>query len=93
MSASSEKSGTLPQFRSGLLIAGAAIVGAGTLMALAGLAIGGSHVLSATRQWIREMEVPPGELARMRWSQAKSAMAAGTSAWQNGVSAREGAGT
>jgi hypothetical protein len=73
-----------PQFRTAPLITSAAMVGAGTLIALAGLAIGGGHLLSATRQWINEMEVPPSELARLKWTQARAAMAAGAAAWQDG---------
>ena len=74
-----------PQFRTGPLITGAVMVGAGTLIALTGLAVGGGHLLSATRQWISEMEVPPSELARLKWTQARAAMAAGAAAWQNGT--------
>ena len=40
---------------------------------------------SATRQWVSEMEVPPSELARAKWGQARAAMAAGAAAWQNGT--------
>jgi len=71
-----------PQLRSGPLITGAALAGAGGLIALAGFAVGLSHVISATRRWVKEMEVPPGELARIKWAQAKAAAAAGSSAWQ-----------
>jgi hypothetical protein len=74
-----------PQFRTTPLIISAAMVGTGTLIALAGLAIGGGHLLSATRQWVNEMEVPPSELARLKWTQARAAMAAGAAAWQNGA--------
>ena len=74
-----------PQFRTAPLITSAAMVGGGTLIALAGLAVGGGHLLSATRQWINEMEVPPSELARLKWTQARTAMAAGAAAWQNGT--------
>lgn len=73
-----------PQFSTGPLITSAVLVGAGTFIALAGLAIGGSHLFAATRRWIAEMEVPPSELARMKWAQARAAMSAGASAWQNG---------
>ena len=73
-----------PQFRTAPLITSAAMIGAGTLIALAGLAVGGGHLLSVTRQWINEMEVPPSELARLKWTQARTAMAAGAAAWQNG---------
>jgi hypothetical protein len=93
MSAIRENSNSWPTFRSGLLITGGALIGAGALIAMAGLAVGGSHVVLATRQWIRQMEVPPGELAKIKWAQARSAAAAGTAAWQNGVSARDTAGT
>ena len=73
-----------PQFRAGPLITGAALVGAGTLIALAGLAVGGSHLISATRRWVTDMEVPPNELAKLKLAQAKAAAAAATAAWQNG---------
>jgi hypothetical protein len=76
-----------PQFQSAPLISGAAMVGAGTLIALVGLAIGGGHLIAATRKWVREMEVPPSEVAKMKWAQARAAYAAGASAWQNGSSA------
>jgi hypothetical protein len=72
------------QFSSGPLIAGAAMVRTGTVLLLAGLAVGGGHLLLATRQWIREMEVPPSELAKLKWGQARAAVTAGTAAWQNG---------
>jgi hypothetical protein len=49
-----------------------------------GLAIGGGHLVTATRRWINEMEVPPSELARLKWVQARAAYTAGASAWQNG---------
>ena len=73
-----------PQFRAGPLITSAALVGAGTLIALAGLAVGGSHLMSATRRWVREMEVPPTELAKLKLAQAKAAAAGAATAWQNG---------
>ena len=84
-----ENGSSWPQFRTGLLITGAALVGAGAFIAAAGLAVGGSHLLSATRRWVREMEVPPSELAKLRWAQAKAAASAGAAAWQNGVPARQ----
>jgi hypothetical protein len=80
-------SGNLPEFRTRPLITGAALVGAGTMVALVGLAVGGSHLLSATRRWIQAMEVPPSEVARLKWAQARTAAVAGSAAWRNGVSA------
>jgi hypothetical protein len=63
------------------------MVGAGTLIVLVGLAIGGGHLAAATRRWMGELEVPPSELARLKWAQARAAYTAGASAWQNGSQA------
>ena len=73
-----------PQYRAAPLIISAAMVGTGTAIVLAGLAVGSAHLLTATRQWINEMEVAPSELARLKWTQAKAAMSAGAQAWQDG---------
>ncbi len=73
-----------PQFSSAPLITSAAMVGAGTVLVLAGLAVSGGHLLSATRKWIRDMEVQPSELAKTKWNQARAAVSAGAAAWQNG---------
>ena len=82
-----ENRGSGPQYRAAPLIISAALVGTGTVIVLAGLAVGGGHLLSATRQWVDEMEVPPSELARIKWAQAKAAMSAGAQAWQDGTQA------
>ena len=71
MSTSRQESSSWPELRTGPLITGAALVGAGAMIALAGLAVGGSHLLSATRRWSEEMEVPPKEQPRIKWAQAK----------------------
>ena len=92
MSTSTRESSGWPELRTGPLVTGAALVGAGALIVLAGMAVGGSHLVSATRRWIGQMEVPPREQARIKWAQAKTA-AAGAAAWQDGVSARQGAET
>jgi hypothetical protein len=49
---------------------------------LVGLATAGWHTVSATRQWIKEMEIPPGQLAKLKWEQARTAAASGASAWR-----------
>jgi hypothetical protein len=79
-----EKRSSGPQFQAAPLITSAAMVGGGTMIVLAGLAVGGGHLLSTTRRWINELGVPPSELARMKWTQARAAMSAGAQAWQNG---------
>ena len=93
MPTSTERNSSWPELRTGPMITGAALVGAGALIALAGLAVGGSHLFAATRRWIRDMDVPPSEQAKIKWAQARSAAAAGTAAWQNGASARQGSPT
>jgi hypothetical protein len=82
-----ERSSSGPQFQAAPLITSAIMVGAGTFIVMAGLAVGGSHLVAATRRWVAEMEVPPSELARIKWTQARAAMSAGAQAWQNGTQA------
>lgn len=76
-----------PQFSTAQLMTSAVMVGAGTFIILTGLAVGGSHLLRATRKWVNEMDVPPSELAKLRYAQARSAVSAGTAAWRNGSQA------
>lgn len=83
----SENGNSGPQFSSAHLITSAAMIGGGTVLVLAGLAVGGGHVLRATRRWVSEMEVPPSELARLKWNQARAAVSAASAAWQNGSQA------
>ncbi len=85
MSAQTQQKGNMPEFRTGPLITAAGLVGVGTMIALAGLAVGGAHLLAATRRWVQEMDVPPSEVAKLKWAQARTAAAAGTAAWRNGV--------
>ena len=80
------------QLNSTPMIVGAALIGAGSLIGLSGLIVGGSAMVSATRKWFRELEVPPSEVVKHKWSQTKAATVAGASAWQqhhhNGAPAR-----
>jgi hypothetical protein len=69
------------------LVAGAALIGASAVIGLAGLVITGTVVLAATKRWMDQLEVPPNELARQKWAQARAASRAGASAWQNGLHA------
>ena len=77
-----ETSNSLPQLRSGPLLAGAALFAAGGLIALAGIAIGSTHVVAASRRWIQAMEVPPTELAKLKLAQARVAALAAAEAWR-----------
>lgn len=64
------------------MIIGAALIGAGTLIGLTGLIVGGTAMVSATRKWLRELEVPPAEVVKHKLGQTKAATAAGASAWK-----------
>ncbi len=84
----SQPASSWPQVQSGPLITGGVLIGIGTAVALAGLAIAGTHVVNATRAWIRELEIPPSELAKLKWEQAKTAAASGASTWREHPNAK-----
>jgi hypothetical protein len=65
------------------LIVGAALLGAGAMMALSGLVIGGTAVVSAARQWYGARAVPPTQVVKHKLDQTRAATAAGASAWQH----------
>jgi len=77
-----QSAGTWPELQSGPLLTGAVLIGIGVAVAAAGMAVAGLHVAAATRTWIRELEIPPSELAKLKWEQAKSTAAAGASHWR-----------
>jgi hypothetical protein len=79
----SQPGGDWPQVRSGPLVVGGILIGIGAVVALAGLAVAGTHVAAATRAWIRGLETPPGELARLKWEQAKTAASSGAATWRD----------
>ncbi len=65
-----------------LLAAGAVLTGTGALLALVGTVIAGTALAAAGRGWVRQLEVPPGELANRTLRQAKHASRAGVEAWR-----------
>jgi hypothetical protein len=70
------------------MIIGVALVGAGALIGITGMIIGGTALFGSTRKWFKELEVPPSEVVKHKWGQTKAATTAGASAWQqhhNGV--------
>jgi hypothetical protein len=71
-----------PQLESGPLITGGVLIGIGAVVAMAGLTVAGSHVVAATRAWIKELETPPSQIAKLRWEQAKTAAASGANTWR-----------
>jgi hypothetical protein len=71
----------------GPLLAGAVLIGIGSLLGLAGLAIAGATLTAAARRYVDSMEVPPSELAKQNLAKARAAATAGVSAWRNGTAA------
>ncbi len=70
------------------MIVGAALIGAGAIIGFTGVLVGASAMVSATRQWLRDLEVPPTEVVKHKLNATKAATVAGASAWQqhqNGV--------
>jgi hypothetical protein len=72
------------QVNRSLLVGGGALVGIGGLLGFTGMVLVGSALVSATRQWINQLERPPSEIARRKWQQARAAASAGAGAWRNG---------
>ena len=75
------------QLNRNLLVGGGVLVALGGLLGFTGMALVSSALISATRQWVDQLERPPSELARRRWVQAKAAATAGASAWRDGPKA------
>ena len=61
------------------------LIGAGGLLAFTGVLFLSSAVVSATRQWVKQLEQPPSELAKLKWRQARTAITAGARAWRSGA--------
>jgi hypothetical protein len=71
------------------VMVGASLLGAGSMIGMAGAIVGGHALLFATLRWLRDLEVPPTEVVRHKWSQTKAATTAGAQAWHtsNGMPA------
>ncbi len=80
---SSQPNAAWPEVQSGPLIVGGSLIGIGVALAAVGLAVAGAHVLSATRQWMQQLDVPPSQFAQLKWEQAKTAAASGASTWRD----------
>ena len=72
------------QVNRSLLVGGGVLVGIGGLVGFTGMVLVGSALLSATRQWVNQLEQPPSEIAKRKWQQARAAASAGAEAWRNG---------
>lgn len=64
------------------MIVGAVLIGAGSLIGLAGVIVGGTAMMSASRRWLRELQVQPSDVAKNKMGQTKAATVAGPSTWE-----------
>lgn len=71
-----------------LLRVGVILGGVGGVLAFVGMTVGGLALVGAARQWARQLDRPPRELARLKWQQALAASTAGADAWRQGPPAR-----
>jgi hypothetical protein len=65
-----------------LLGAGVALAVA-SLAGLAGFVMCGIAVITASRRWYQRVDLPPHEIANLKWQQARAAMGAGAGAWSD----------
>jgi hypothetical protein len=75
----SQPAGNWPQVRSGPLVVGGILIGIGAMVAMAGVAVAGT-----------DLETPPGQLARLKWEQARHAAVSGAGAWRDHPNAKVG---
>jgi hypothetical protein len=59
------------QLNRSLLVGGGVLVGVGGLLGLTGMVLVGSALLSATRQWVKQLEQPPSVMARRSGSRPR----------------------
>jgi hypothetical protein len=64
------------------MIASAVLIGAGSLIGLSGLIVGGTAVMSASRRWFRSLQVPASEVGKNMMGQTTATTMAGPNAWQ-----------
>ena len=66
-----------------MLRVGGTLAGAGLLLASIGTAVVGITVALAARDWVRQLERSPGEIAADKYHQARDASSAAKEAWRS----------
>lgn len=66
-----------------LLATGAALLFAGGLVLLAGVAVAATALTQTARKWVAGMDHSPTEIANRRLHQFKAAASAGSQAWRD----------
>jgi hypothetical protein len=71
------------RLNTGPLVFGAELIGVGSILLMAGFAVGGMTMMSTARRWLSSQDLPPGEIVKHHWRKTVAATAAGATAWQN----------
>ena len=66
-----------------LLVGAAVMLAVAAVAGLAGLTMISAALVTATRRWYRRVDLPPHEIANLKWHKAKAAMGAGAGAWRD----------
>ncbi len=66
-----------------LIVGAAVLIGVGGFLIFTGALLGSTALAAAARKWVRQLERPPSEMARMKWQQLRAAGAAGTQGWRD----------
>jgi hypothetical protein len=74
---------SLQDLNRGTLIAAAALCAIGSLLGLSGVALAVGAVVGAGRRWYLRADLPPQQLARLKWEQAKAVAGASAGAWRS----------
>ncbi|WP_147201207.1 hypothetical protein [Pseudonocardia asaccharolytica] len=82
---------SLQDLNPGLLLGAALMLAVGGVLGLAGIALGGAAVIAASRRWYHRADLPPSQLAKLKWEQAKAAAGAGAGAWRDTEETRHAA--
>ena len=67
----------------GTVLVAALLVGIGSLLAMAGLSVACAALVAASRRWYHRVDLPPHEIARLKWEQTKAAAGASAGAWRD----------
>ena len=74
------------QVNTTLIGIGAVLALLGSLLIALGVALGGTAIIAAAREWARIQETPPSQTARLKLQQLRTAASAGADAWRSGQS-------
>ncbi len=74
---------SLEDLNRGMLVAAAALVVVGCVVGASGFALGAAAAVGAGRRWYQRADLPPHQLAKLKWEQARAAAGAGAGAWRD----------